>query len=239
MRVKKSLTVLLELIVATIITGCGTQAASVSSVAIPVYHSDAMADFPILNVIDDNPRIGDETNFIRIAKYTEGEGLQLEDYSTGNFELEADEWYVVLVYLRNGADPKYGEDVACKYPALCIGAPKTLKADENSQLTATVSWGAEEGVSMRGDNLLVKTTKDGSDITIEWANFIVQGNTAVKALYYTEDGGDGQPKGGFIDASDLDSETVASRMIFLPDIAPGYEHAVVITMLLRTYSLSD
>lgn len=96
MRIRKILTILSVLIAATIGMGCGTQAESTSSAAVPVYHSDAMADFPILNVIDDNPRIGD-----------------------------------------------------------------------------------------------------------------------------------------------FDNKTVASRILYLPDIAPGYEHAAVITMLLRTYNLSD
>lgn len=236
MRIKKFLTILLALSVAAIGTSCGAQSEPTPSTNIPVYHSDAMADYPILSVIDDNPRIGDESNFLRIAKYTEGEGLQLEDYSTGDFELEANAQYVVLAYLRNGADPKYGDELACKYPVLNISVPKTLKAGETGQLTAAVSWGAEEGTSMRVDNLLIKTAEESGDLTIEWGNFRVQGE-AVKALYYIE--GDDQPEGGPIDASDFDDETVISRMFYLPDIAPGYEHAVAITVLLRTYKLSD
>lgn len=234
MRIKfKLFLTIVTLTLVLVATGCGAKTPPET----PVYREDSLADYPILSVVEDNPRLGDEHDFLRIAPYTEGKGLMLEeDYAIGDVELVPGQYYAVLVYLRNAADPKYGEELSCESVVTILGAPETIKAGESADLTVVTSWGGkEEGPSIRGDDLSIKAN---TDIVLSWRDSVIQDEPI--AVLCTYDDTDREPlTGRYLAATDFSEGGVAGRMFICPDIAPGYDEAIYLITLLKVDRVSD
>lgn len=105
----------------------------------PTYTNGALVNAAIFNSIMDNPFIGDERNFVRIAEKGKG-----KIYSNG-IKLEANKEYNVHIYYHNNApelycDKKHGYAGVATDTRISSSFPLELKANENAVVSGVISW---------------------------------------------------------------------------------------------------
>lgn len=97
------------------------------TVALPAAQAAAS---PPLNLATDNPVLGDETDFLRIAPHEEGEKLYVENFLSREVTLEVDKVYSLFVYYDNSGETTL-EDVT-----LILSVPSQITPGSNSMISA-------------------------------------------------------------------------------------------------------
>ncbi len=92
---------------------------------------------PVFNTNTDNPNVGDEREFLRIAKRTDN-GVALKDYQSSDFVLEPNENYTLMFCVDNCASPALGDASIAKDTTLQVVFPTHLAAGESVDLKGTI-----------------------------------------------------------------------------------------------------
>lgn len=96
--------------------------------------------FPVLNIYIDNPVIGDENNFIRMAPWNDDGHIDVTEFQAEDFTIEPGQSYVAFVYYHNAADPSIGEAGLVQYPILVIKSPEIVRSGKDNFLYATFAY---------------------------------------------------------------------------------------------------
>lgn len=190
------------------------------TVALPAAQAAAS---PPLNLATDNPVLGDETDFLRIAPHEEGEKLYVENFLSREVTLEVDKVYSLFVYYDNSGETTL-EDVT-----LILSVPSQITPGSNSMISAMLVTGGDEPgivdseITFHTDQALNLSFSGVESKTPDRVNTCNEAMKEWKALPFTA-----VTVGG-----------VTSVTIVLGDIEPGYLASRYLFFALTTSAAPD
>lgn len=169
------------------------------------YTWDSPADHVTFNSITDNPFIGDESNFVRVSEYKEGESNPHED----NVTVQPGKEYEVWIYFHNNASAGLnasGKGLA-QNTRIASSFPTKLEAKDSGVIRGSVS------ATNATPNAVWDTAFLNADETV-WLNYVE--NSAVLHSSTNCKGADGKvinPNALFVNASEVGTSTTAGALI--------------------------
>ncbi len=223
MRIKKSFVTILAFIVWSL-SACQNQPVSKednltqSGDEVEGIKSDRATDYPALNVVTDNPVLGDESRFVRIAPWKDDGVTNLQDFQTGEVTIEAGKSYAVMIYYHNAADLDLDAASNAVDTVLLLTYPETMQKGETNAIAGNFAYGDDLQSSMIMDwvNLVA-----ADDFRLQ-PGIIMSGTEpeycAMLCDNYGENWSVQNPAVNFQDG-------VASQFFMFENIAPGYDGA--------------
>lgn len=122
--------------------------------------SEYSTNYPLLNVYVDNPKLGNEFNFVRIAPWDDENPTDISTFQSGEFTLEAGKSYAVMIFYHNAADVEVAADGVAKATVLAVDYPETMQAGDEDMIIATFAYGEGELPSIRVAGLSLTADED-------------------------------------------------------------------------------
>lgn len=193
--------------------------ATVSS-TMPSITMEQYTDYPVLNVVEDNPVIGDEHKFLRIAEYSP-DGVNAADYSAQeSYTLEAGKSYILLVCLHNAAKPELDGVNDVKYPVAIIAFPEKMVAGETKPIAITISYGEEE-VAIQGDQIEIVAQTNIKLVAADALDGLKDETIPSRVMQSFPEQ---EAYASLMPVESTVDDTTLQTLI-LPDIEPGYKNA--------------
>lgn len=126
----------------------------------PTYTMDDPAEHATFNSIIDNPGVGDERDFVRVAEVTkDGSALYRSDIA-----VEPDKEYEVYIYYHNDASSTYNDEAhgfvgVARDTRLAVSFPLTLKAGQRAAINGTITSSSTDPAAV-WDEAYITATED-------------------------------------------------------------------------------
>ena len=222
MRIKKFYAVAIVLMWVCSISGCQSKDGNAKqndwAELKSIDPTDQLTDYPALNIVTDNPVLGDEHDFVRIAPWDEENRTNIADFQTDDVVIEAGKSYSVMVYYHNAAAAELAEDGAVQYAVLALAYPETLQKGTEDYMTATFAYGEDTPQSMRLDSIRITAT---DNVRLQPGVILAGAEPeycAMECDNYGENWTTSNP-------AVITKEGVCSQMFYFNPIMPGYDGA--------------
>ena len=157
MRIKRFLTIAMAGIILAVGLLYGCAQAEAIPEGVPALETEEVMDYPVLNVYVDNPVLGDEHDFVRIAPWDEDNPTDIANFQADEILIEAGKSYSVMVYYHNAADAGLGEMANAEYAVLVVDYPEALEEGKENCIFGTFAYGTDDTPNMRGANVTIQS----------------------------------------------------------------------------------